>query len=289
MKILAFDIGGTEIKYGIIDDGLIVIKGAFPSNAKLGGKMILDSVTDKAIELSKNDVFEGLAISSAGVIDTTTGVVIESTDAIPDFVGLNIKDTLESSTGLLTYVENDVNCVAIAESSFYPYASSLFFVTIGTGIGGAIVINQKLYHGHSYSAGEIGKFLFGQKTFESIASTAAIVQLALSKGLNIKNGKDLFELAENNHPLATSIVGQFYDTFSMGMASVIYLLNPQVIVIGGGLSARESVIDNIKLKLFEKLPSYYIQNVQIYSAKYKNDAGIMGAYLNFITKKNANA
>ena len=284
MKIIAFDIGGTEIKYGIIENELIIIKGSFPTLAHLGGDSVLISIVDKINELRQNDHFDGVAISSAGVINVEDGLVLEATQSIPNYVGLNIKSFIESKVNLLTFVDNDVNCVALAESKFYENFESLFFLTIGTGIGGAIVLNKKIYRGHAFSAGEIGKIMFDHQHFEAVASISSLVQFGILKGLHITNGRDLFELAKNNNLIAKSIVDNFYGQIASGLSTIIYLLNPQIIIIGGGVSAQESLVDNINIKLREKLPNYYYNHVQLVSAKFKNDAGIMGAYFNFIEK-----
>ena len=144
MKILAFDIGGTEIKYAVCDESFnLSEKKSIPTNAYEGGRKIISRV----VEIIKTfDGIDRIGISTAGQVDSVNGKIIYATDSIPGYTGTEIKKLIESETGIPTAVENDVNSAAIGEAIFGAAKGhdSFICLTYGTGIGGAIYLNGKI-------------------------------------------------------------------------------------------------------------------------------------------------
>lgn len=142
------DIGGTAIKYGILRaDGTIVEKAETPTQAHLGGVALAGKVKGLVEALIKKDpAIAGVAISSAGVVDSEKGCIIHASDAIPGYIGVDYKEVVERPLGLPVEVENDVNCAGLAEakSGAGQGASSMLMLTIGTGIGGCFIENGQL-------------------------------------------------------------------------------------------------------------------------------------------------
>lgn len=280
--IITFDIGGTAIKYGLIDDDLnFIVKDQMKTNANFGGLSIIRLVISKIKHYQKEYDLKGVAISSAGVIDHINGTVMSATLAIPDYAGIEIKKMIEAETGLFTTVENDVNCVALQEASLLPDdIQDMLVMTIGTGIGGAIIINREIYHGHSQSAGEWGHMYIGGKAYEKQASITGMLNDAKDRGLDVSSGFEVFKLYDQGDYLAVSVVQRFYHFLSLGIANLIFTFNPQVLVVGGGISNRQDkFIEELNQVLNLHLPDYYLNSFTIRLATNLNDAGMLGAVI----------
>ncbi|HCZ23620.1 MAG TPA: ROK family protein, partial [Acholeplasmataceae bacterium] len=185
-----------------------------------------------------------------------------------------------------TTVENDVNCAALAETVYGDGKPQDFIaMTIGTGIGGAIVSHGHVVHGASYSAGEWGRLIINGKPYEHLASTSSIVRKANEKGLSISSGKELFDLYDQGNELAKEIINEFYFHLSSGIINLVYALNPKLILIGGGISDRgDQFIKELKNALNQILEPYFMDSFEIKLATLKNDSGMLGAYIHHKNK-----
>jgi predicted NBD/HSP70 family sugar kinase len=280
--ILAFDIGGTYIKYGLINEKEHIIeKKQIPTLASQGGISIMSRIIEIIKKMQEHHSITGIAISSAGVIDPYLGIVLSTTDTMPGYTGTHIKEIIESKTNFFTTVENDVNCAALAEAKYSkPPLTDFIAMTIGTGIGGAIVSNKEIFHGSSYSAGEWGRLMIDGKQYEKQASITSLIEYAKENGLDVKEGLDVFNLYDQNHPVAKIVVEHFYNRLAVGIVNLIYSFNPKVIVIGGGISHRgDQFIDELNLALEKQLDPYFMKSLSIRLATKKNDSGMLGAYI----------
>lgn len=285
--IFTVDIGGTEIKYGVIDfSGKLIYKNKMPSKGPLGGKFILDDIVDTFNSLSLKYPFLGVSISSGGVINSTTGEVLSATGSIKDYIGMNIITYLNERLNVPISALNDVNAMALCESSYGSGKNfkSMIALTIGTGIGGAILINGELIEGGAFSAGEFGLMQIESNIYEEVAATSSLVREAKKKIPTIKNGVDVFNYYDKKHPIIIEVVNKFYNYLSIGIANLIYSFNPDIVVIGGGISERKTFISELKEHLKNKLSEYMISHTEIKAAKFKNDAGMIGAYVHFLRK-----
>ncbi len=284
MKILAFDIGGTEIKYAFCDEKFNLSENkSMPTNAHEGGKKIIERV----VEIIKScDGVDRVGISTAGQVDSEKGEIIFATDSIPGYTGTKIKEIIESETGIPTAVENDVNSAAIGEAVFGAAKGydSFICLTYGTGIGGAIFLNGKLYTGSSFSAGEFGHFVIhaggknctcgGKGCYEAYASAAALVNTVKEKTEKSMNGRDIFNNFEN--PEIRKIIDEWIDEIVIGLKGLIYIFNPPVIIVGGGIMSQQYISDRINIRLQNELmPSF--RNTKVVKAKMGNDANKLGA------------
>lgn len=284
MKILAFDVGGTEIKYGVFDEKFnLTEKNSFPTNAFEGGRRIVERI----IETAKT--FEGIdriGISTAGQVDSVKGEIIFATDSLPGYTGTKIKEIIEAETGIPTAVENDVNSAAIGESVFGAAKgySDFICLTYGTGIGGAIYLNGKLFSGCSFSAGEFGHIIThaGGRSctcgsigcYEAYASARALVNFVKEKLGKEMNGKEIF--ANFGNPEIRSIIDEWIDEIVIGLKGLIYIFNPPLVVLGGGIMNESYITDEINRRLQEELmPSY--GKVKVIKAMMGNDANKLGA------------
>lgn len=287
-NFMVFDIGGTEIKYGVIsEDTTFLYKNKMASRGAISGKLILDDIIEVAKPLIEKYSPVGIAVSSAGVINSDTGEVLSATNTIVDYIGMNVVNYLNEALNLPVSVMNDVKCMALCEANIGAGKGSSFMIalTIGTGIGGSIVLNSNLINGSGYAAGEFGLMSMGNKTFEEIAATSILVQNAKEVfGDKIQNGVDVFKLYDEKDIAAIKLVDDFYENLSVGISNLIYALNPETVVIGGGVTGRPTFINELQDKVFEKLTPHLQKNTKLYQAYHKNDAGMLGAYQNFLTK-----
>lgn len=284
MRILAFDIGGTEIKYAVCDDKFnLTEKNSIPTNAHEGGKKIIERV----VEITKTiENIDRIGISTAGQVDSINGKIIFATDSIPGYTGTEIKSIVETETGIPTAVENDVNSAAIGEAVFGAAKGydSFICLTYGTGIGGAVYLDGKLFTGNSFSAGEFGHIVThadgknctcgGCGCYEAYASSSALVNSVNEKlGLSM-NGREIFENFEN--PEIRKIIDKWIDEIVIGLKSLIYIFNPALIVAGGGIMDQDYITDEINIRLQKTLmPSF--RNVRVTKALMGNDANKLGA------------
>lgn len=285
-KYLTFDIGGTDLKYGIIENHELVYSNKIPSEGEKGGIQILEKIVKLEKELNPNKDALGICVSSAGVINPFTGECVAAAFNIPGYIGTKIKDILEEKTGLKTWVLNDVNAMALAElnDGVAQELDNFFCMTVGTGIGGAIIIDKKMVWGHSYAAGEVGIHYTSKKeNWENRGSSKTLVERAQKLNKNIKNGFEVFTLYDQGDKDMKKVVNRFYDDLSVGIANIIHILNPGAIVIGGGVTARgNKFINELKGHLYKYISKYYQENTKILIARYKNESQMIGAYYHFL-------
>lgn len=284
MKILAFDIGGTEIKYAFCDEKFnLTEKKSIPTNAHEGGKKIIERVVD----IIKNcDGIDRVGISTAGQVDSVKGEIIYATDSIPGYTGTKIKEIIEAETGIPTAVENDVNSAAIGEAVFGAAKGyeSFICLTYGTGIGGAIFLDGKLFTGNSFSAGEFGHVVThaggksctcgGCGCYEAYASAKALSDAVSEKLGKLMNGREIFENFEN--PEIRKIIDEWIDEIVIGLKGLAYIFNPSLIVAGGGIMNEQYITDEINKRLQSELMASF-RKVEVVKAQMGNDANKLGA------------
>ena len=284
MKILAFDIGGTEIKYAFCDESFNLTESkSIPTNAHEGGKRIIERV----IEIIKScEGIDRVGISTAGQVDSVKGEIIFATDTIPGYTGVKIKELVEKETGIPTAVENDVNSAALGEAIFGAGRGEKSFIclTYGTGIGGAIYLDGKLFTGNSFSAGEFGHIVThqggrkctcgGEGCYEAYASTTALVNDVKEKlGLSL-NGREIFERFDD--PEIKAVIDLWIDEIVTGLKSLVYIFNPALIVAGGGIMNEEYITQEINARLQSQLMNSF-RKVRVVKAQMGNDANKLGA------------
>lgn len=282
------DIGGTSIKYGVITkEGTLIESSDRDTEAYKGGLSIIDKVKEIIKEIRIDNDISGICISTAGMVCPKEGKIVYAGPTIPNYTGVEVKSILEKEFKLPCSVENDVNCAALGE--FFDGAgmgtNSMVCLTIGTGIGGAIIIDGKILHGFSNSAGEIGYMMVNGEHIQNIASTTSLVKnVALRKGIDYKSidGRYVLDNYENGDLICREEVEKLVDNLALGISNIVYSVNPEVVVLGGGIMAREEIFRPLIEKSLKKylIESVYI-NTRIEFAKLKNTAGMKGAFYNF--------
>lgn len=283
--IITFDVGGTSIKYGVVDfkgnEIEFLKKSEVDSQAKsFGGVGIVNTLKLITHQEMKNYEIEGISISTAGMVDVDNGSIILASN-IPGYTGMEVKKLLEEEFHFPVWVENDVNCAALGETMYGAgkNASSSFMVTIGTGIGGAIVINNEVYHGFSGIAGEVCFMKIKGTDYQDLCSTTALVkhveELTGETGLN---GRIIFERAKAGNLLCKEAIEIICSDIVLGLNNCICLVNPEVVILGGGIMAQEEYLRPIMEKYMEEhVNEVMLKSTKLAFAHLGNAAGMAGA------------
>ncbi|MBO5858382.1 MAG: ROK family protein, partial [Clostridia bacterium] len=221
-----------------------------------------------------------------GQVDSEKGAIIFATDSIPGYTGTQLKQIIESKIGVPCAVENDVNSAALGEAHFGAAKGESNFIclTYGTGIGGAIFLNGKLFTGSSFSAGEFGHFVThangksctcgGCGCYEAYASAGALVRAVAEKTGRNLNGREIF--AEFSNPEIKEVIDGWIDEIVVGLKGLVYIFNPTLIVAGGGIMNEKYITDEINSRLQAQImPSF--RRVEVKKAQMGNDANLLGA------------
>ncbi|WP_300343131.1 ROK family protein [Fusobacterium sp.] len=297
MNYLSFDIGGTNTKYSLINYfGEILESGSVPTKDKKEEifqeiKSLVENYKEKNVELT------GLAFSMPGVIDIERGHMITG-GALFDLYDFPFKKELEKFIGLPVELENDVNCVALAEKWIGNAKESKNFLcmTIGTGVGGAVFINGEMVRGENFSAGEFGFMITDRRENYEEASLSMsgsvrgglIQSYAKLKGVDWEklDGKKIFELAELGDKIAEKVIEDFYNSISYSVYNLSVALNSEKILIGGEITTRKDFIEKIEKKVMEiKEKTCPLKFPKIERCKFLNDSGKIGAVYHFIKQQ----
>ena len=289
MNILAIDIGGTMIKYGLVSsDGKILSTNKIKTEASKGLNNILNKI-DNIFKGYKENNPVGIAVSGTGQINGMIGKVIGGNPIIPNWIGTNLVKILEEKYNLPAVLENDVNCVALGEKwiGAGKDLSNFICLTIGTGIGGGIILNNQLFRGENFVAGEFGHTLIKKGEFEQFASTTALIRLVKEKTGKILNGKEIFDLEKKEIVEYQEVISEWIENLTDGLSSIIYCFNPANIILGGGVIEQgEPLINRIKNSLFKKIGPQFKEKLNITQAKLGNNAGMIGASYLLLEKIN---
>lgn len=288
MNILTIDIGGTEIKSAIYrEDGTCQRElPNQPTAVTREGNRIGEQIIELVRNVQNDEHIDGVAIASAGVIDPQRGEVVFAGDTIPGYIGTQLAALVTEHSGLPCTAENDVNAVALGESwlGAAKDSDSALCITVGTGIGGAIIINGQLVRGHNFAAGEIG-YLPGVdgKTYEQSASTSALLADYFARTGERIDGKTLFARAGSGDEHAEAALSRQIDILVQGLLAANYLLAPQAIVIGGGIAAQRDILEpRIRDAFSAHIKSSRLMPQHIRCAVLGNRAGMLGALRHFL-------
>lgn len=292
MKIIGIDIGGTTIKADLYDDfgtSLNQFKEIETIiDYDLGTNQILNQVCDLIGEYILNYSIDGVGISTAGVVNANTGEIIYAGYTIPGYIGVNFTSEIEKRFGLSTFVENDVNCAALGElwMGQAKDKKNVVMVTIGTGIGGSIIVNGKIVNGFNYTAGEVGYIPVGNSDWQSKASTTALIHLYQKKSLKTnQTGRTFFTDLSSGDKVAKETFEIFVENLTKGLLTISYLLNPEILILGGGILAKKDILlPEIQSSLSKNaMDNRFLPN-NVVAATLGNEAGRIGAVKNFLDR-----
>lgn len=291
MKYVVFDIGGTNIKYSLMNrDGDMLDSHSVHTPTQGEGKtlgLLVDIIKKYQLE---NEI-AGVAMSVPGGIDDDG--YIHFMGSVFDLQNMYLNKYIKNHTGLDCVYDNDVNCVAMAEKYKGNAIDNKNFVciTIGTGIGGGVFINNQLYRGNRGMSGEFGINILEHrkseiqnlkhKTFSRLGSTYNLIdRINRLKNANL-DGKKVFDLAEGGDLEIQNEIENFYFSLAVGIYNIAYSFAPEKILIGGGVSVREDLIENVKRNLVLLNPEV-LDMVDIDICKFQNDSGKIGALYKYL-------
>lgn len=291
-KYVSIDIGGTAIKYSVLtEEAEFIHKGKMETEAWKGGPCILEKTKHIVRDYRKEMEISGICISTAGMVDTEKGEIFYSAPLIPNYAGTKFKETLEQEFHIPCEVENDVNCAGLAESISGAAKGSRVSVclTIGTGIGGCILIDGKVFHGFSNSACEVGYMHMFDSDFQTLGATSILTQKVAEQKMEDKeqwSGYRIFEQAKKGDQTCIRAIEDMVEVLGRGIANICYVINPEVVVLGGGVMAQKEYLQSkIERSLKAHLVETLAKNTRLGFAVNQNDAGMLGAFYHFSGKQ----
>lgn len=285
--IAVIDIGGTQIKYGVMDEALqsFIPMGKLDTQTGKEAFSVVDRLDVVIERIMQQYPLEGLAISTAGTVNPSTGEIVYANKNIPNYKGTQLKQILENRYKVPCEVENDVNCALLGELHFgqTQAVESALMLTIGTGVGGALYLNRSIYHGHSFSAGEIGYSSLNQNNIETRISTTALINRVQNEFPEVVvDGYWIFEQARKSNQQIDQIIDEFLDELCQVIINFVSLLNPELVILGGGIMEQKDYLSDKIHEKFSKYPNKYVfQRTQLTFASLGNQAGMLGAYYHF--------
>ena len=315
MNYIGIDVGGTSIKGGCVSEsGEILHRFGFPIEKGLPQEEYINRLADLINEeIVKNDYrksdFAGIGIGCPGSIDSELGVCDYSNNL--QWYGLPVVSIIEKRTGMPCRITNDANAAMAGEAKFGVGKNyrNLVLLTLGTGVGGGVYIDNHLYGGNKGKGAELGHTIIAMDgepcscglkgCLEAYASVSALIRQtkkAMEKDKNSLmwdyvaydidrvDGKTAFECAKQNDKTALEVVDQYEDYLTIGLVNFSNIFRPEAIILGGGLSnQREYLTDALAEKLKAAQYGYrHTPKVELFVSELGNDAGILGAAALFI-------
>lgn len=308
------DVGGTNARAGVVSSRgkmLYSLKDSIP--LKRGKQTLLQHVNqliEECLEWSRQKDFtiKGIGFSCPGVLSQSKGIVYISPN-IPEWKNNRVRQKLEKRFRLPVVLENDANAAALGEAwaGAGRNASSVVCLTLGTGVGGGVVLNGKIWHGADESAGEIGHMVVrdnGKKCrcgnwgcLEVYVSATGIVretkellkQNSSRSELRKKKSftaEDVYNAAKKKDPLALKVTEVTAEILGAGLASLVHILNPQIIILGGGVAqAGAPLFTPLKKAVKKRCFDQPVRRLKIVPAGLGDHAGIIGAAKSFFSSK----
>lgn len=300
-QYLAIDIGGTSVKLGVVDEtGAVLAKAEESVSFDSYETPILTTVLKAAKTFVDGQGLSpaslvGVGVSATGQIDSRVGTVVGTCGNVPHYIGSPIKAELEALFGLPVTVANDANCMCLGEvwvGGAKGY-TDVIGVTLGTGVGGGILTGGRLLEGARGLGGEIGHYRLhaldgvpctcgAVGCWERYAATTALVRAAKEKNSHWTDGRAIFAAAEAGDETVLALLDHWTDEIAQGLAGMVHIFNPQLILIGGGVSAQQKLlIDPIAAKVKASVMPAFAEGLEVRAAQLHNDAGMVGAVYYF--------
>ena len=302
-KYIGVDIGGTSIKLGLItDEGTVMVRKETEYTAAGDNRTVMEAVIDSVRELLNDqalriDDISGIGVSSAGCINSVTGSVAMNGGNIRNWSRTEVVRQLKAEFGLPASLANDGNCAVLGE--FWAGAAQgytdVLGVTLGTGVGGGVITGGRLLEGAHGYAGELGHFpthaggehcvCGSDGCFERYASTSALIRKASAEDPELKNGRTLFRAAGEGDSHALDLLDAWIAEIAHGIAGFVHVFDPQLVLIGGGVSTQEKLlIEPLKEIVLSLVMPDFAQDLEFRPASLGNDAGMIGAVYYLISK-----
>ena len=312
MYYLGIDLGGTNIVAGVVDkDGKIVVKAKCKTSVPRTMEAICDdmaSVAKSALQnagLTTADV-QYIGIGAPGAVNSETGIIEFANNF--GFHNWKIKEMMEERLGVEIYVENDANAAAYGEFCVGAAkdANDAVMITLGTGVGGGIIIDGMIYSGSNYAGAEVGHTVIqhngrlctcGRKgCWEAYSSATGLINMtreacsiqqasnyllykSINGDLSKIDGKTAFDAAKQGCPLAQSVINTYIEYLGCGLVNIINVFQPEILCIGGGVSKEGDFLLQPLQRIIEhdRYTKHNDRQTKVCIAELGNDAGVIGA------------
>jgi glucokinase len=298
--VIGVDLGGTNLRTALISQtGTILEKQKEATQAAQGYRKVIAKVINsvrRQMDIAKagSHAVIAVGVGAPGVIHAGRGVVVKSPN-FPDWNDLPLKQELEGAIGLPVSIENDANAAALGEQwlGAAQGIGSMIFLTLGTGVGGGIVLNGRIWSGADGMAGEVGHMTIlpeGRKC--GCGNTGCLEMYASSRGVvmsyqegqggtttgPLNTSADIYQAARKGEPLALRVMEDMGRYLGIGIANLINIFNPEMIVVGGGVKEAwplfiDATRDEVRKRAFE----YPAERTRIVPSVLGDDAGMIGA------------
>ncbi|MDY4606888.1 ROK family protein [Clostridium tertium] len=305
MKYLGIDIGGTSVKLGLVTDKGKILASDNYEVAFDNYKTPIFETVKKSIErflkdnsINKNELM-GIGVSATGQVNSNTGVIVGVGGNIKNWCNTEIKKELEEIYNLKTTVINDANSMVIGEQWIGKAKNykNIIGITIGTGVGGGIIVNSNVLLGNIGIAGELGHFSINSNgkvctcgnigCYEQYASMTALIKNVKEKYSDIGNlsiskdeinGKYIFDELEKGNKELEYVVINWIEDIGKGVVSLAHIFNPEIIIIGGAVSKQEKLfIKPVRNYVLSHVMQKFGENLKVEAAELENSAGLVGA------------
>ncbi len=309
MYNLGIDLGGTNIKAGIVDENnAVIFKSSVPTGVADGNDAVVENIV-KACAIALHEAgmtladIDNIGIGTPGAVNSDTGIVERAENM--RFENFPLAAKLEEKINRKVYIENDANAAALGEfvAGAAKGAKDAVCVTLGTGVGGGIIIGGKLYSGSNYAGGELGHTVIAfdgipcncgrRGCWERYASVTALIQQTkdamlsdegsalwkIAGDIESVNGKTAFDAMREGDETGCAVVRRYIEYIACGVTNMVNIFQPDVICIGGAISKEGDYILKALSELVEKERFTKVSDKQtkVVMATLENDAGIIGA------------
>ncbi|HEX4084810.1 MAG TPA: ROK family protein [Chthoniobacteraceae bacterium] len=296
---IGIDFGGTTIKSALVEEGAIIQRGEVIHTLHSGDSAaIIDALLDTvaALRRAHPDV-EAIGVGLPGIVDSVNGIVHRLSN-VPGWTDVPLREILHNRTGLHAEIENDANAMTYAEWKFGAAREgrNVVCMTLGTGVGGGLIFDGHLYRGSTLGAGEIGQMSIDLQGRSGNYGNLGALEKYVGNQQMAERAQQLYEnsgklvpleqctpaaLAAAAHagdPVAKQLWAQFGLELGVGLTNVVWLLNPDIIVIGGGVAqAGDLLFDPILRTIRNRTNSTFHECLRVVPAALGNDAGIIGS------------
>lgn len=286
--LVGIDIGGTHIRAALLDEERNIIeKLKLENEVEKGPEYNIDRLINKINSDWKDKEIIGIGAGCPGVINLKEGIITKASN-LSSWEGFNVRKYIEEKSGIKTAFNNDANIAGLAEAMIGAAkgAESVFFMTVSTGVGGALIIDNKVINGFNSLAGEICNLIINEDKYshsglvqgglEGQCSGTSIARIAKDIFNKDITTKEVFDLYKEGNEKAVEIIGNLVENLSKGISNVIAVVDPEVIVLGGSVILHNQdllpkIIEKVKEKVLKK------DSVNIRIAQIGDDAGLRGA------------
>lgn len=288
MKFIVFDVGGTAIKFGMVDENFeVLFSEEIPTNKYRDTDNMVMAAMDEKLREYKGQ-YDAIGISTAGQVDFVKGVINDGVGNIPNYNHSDLRGTFESKYNVPVAVDNDVNCAGLGEAHFGAGRGydDFLCLTYGTGLGGCIYMNGDVYRGSKYAGGEFGHMATHKDgrvctcgrigCYEAYAACRVFTTSVSERMGRPMTGREIFEPENIVNPIIVEELDKWEDEIALGLRNLCYIFNPNLIVMGGGIMAEDLIIEHVRAKLYAQLEPNYI-HVKVEKAQLRNKAGMLGA------------